>query len=209
MSKLMKKKGLRTFLVIVVVIAAFVLFFKHKGTNNTDNKEKYEGVDFEAVGNDYCRTDTYSIYASAHGESMPEGADNTYDLDVFGYTDSDGVTKRSSVGPDNDKSDALQIPEKGYVEFTVDVKQAGYYSMCAEYYPTTDEDDREFQLKQRWTSMEPCRLAGRTRLRSSVCTRMKKNRRRIIREMRSGRRRSRIRTEAGCRRILRIQPDMR
>ena len=82
MSKLMKKKGLRTFLVIVVVIA-----------------------------------------------------------------DSDGVTKRSSVGPDNDKSDALQIPEKGYAEFTVDVKQAGYYSMCAEYYPTTDEDDRGISIE--------------------------------------------------------------
>lgn len=147
MSKLMKKKGLRTFLVIVVVIAAFVLFFKLKGTSASDNSDKYEGVDFEAVGNDYGRTDTYSIYASAHGESMPEGADNTYDLDVFGYTDSDGVTKRSSVGPDNDKSDALQIPEKGYVEFTVDVKQAGYYSMCAEYYPTTDEDDRGISIE--------------------------------------------------------------
>ena len=31
MSKLMKKKGLRTFLIVVVVIAALVVFFKIKG----------------------------------------------------------------------------------------------------------------------------------------------------------------------------------
>ncbi len=146
MSKLMKKKGLMTFLVVVLIIVAFILFFKLKGSSTSDNSDKYEGVDLQAESG-YGRTDTYSIYASAHGDSMPEGAGNTYDLDVFNYSDSSNVSKRSGVGPDNDKSDALQIPEEGYVEYTVDVRQAGYYNIFAEYYPTTDEDDRGISIE--------------------------------------------------------------
>ena len=146
MSKLMKKKGLMTFLVVVLIIVAFILFFKLKGSSTSDNSDKYEGVDLQAESG-YGRTDTYSIYASAHGDSMPEGAENTYDLDVFDYSDSSNVSKRSGVGPDNDKSDALQIPEEGYAEYTVDVKQAGYYNIFAEYYPTTDEDDRGISIE--------------------------------------------------------------
>ncbi len=147
MSKLIKKKGFRTFLVVVVIIAALALFFKLKGISVSDNSDKYAGVDFEAAGNEYGRTDTYSIYAAAHGDAMPEGAENTYELDVFGYTDSKGVSKRTGVGPDNDKTDALQISEEGYAEYKVNVKQAGYYSMAAEYYPTTDDDDRGIEIE--------------------------------------------------------------
>ena len=40
MSKLMKKKGLRTFLIVVLVIIAFVLFFKLKGSSVSDNSDK-------------------------------------------------------------------------------------------------------------------------------------------------------------------------
>lgn len=147
MSKLIKKKGFRAFLVIVVIIVALVLFFNLKGMSVSDNSDKYAGVDFEAVDNDYGRTDTYSIYAAAHGDAMPEGAENTYEVDVFDYTDGSGVSKRTGVGPDNDKADALQIAEEGYAEYKVNVKQAGYYSMAAEYYPTTDDDDRGIAIE--------------------------------------------------------------
>lgn len=147
MSKLMKKKGLRTFLIVVVVIAAVVAFFKLKGTSTSDNSDKYEGVDLEASSNEYGRTDTYDLYLQAHEDSIPEGEENTYDLDVFGYSDSSNVSKRSDVGPADDKTDALQIPEEGYAEYEVDVKKEGYYNILAEYYPTTDEDDRGISIE--------------------------------------------------------------
>lgn len=147
MSKLIKKKGFRAFLVTVVIIVALVLFFNLKGMSVSDNSDKYAGVDFDAMSNEYGRTDTYSIYAAAHGDAMPEGAENTYELDVFDYTDSKGVSERTGVGPDNDKTDALQISEEGYAEYKVNVKQAGYYSMVAEYYPTTDDDDRGIAIE--------------------------------------------------------------
>lgn len=147
MSKLMKKKGLVTFLVVVIVIAALVLIFKLKGNSTSDNSDKYKDADLTASSDEYGRTDTYAKYVEAHGDAAPEGEDNTYDLDVFDYSDNKNASKRGDVGPDDDKSDALQIPEEGYVEYTVNVKEAGYYNMLAEYYPTTDEDDRGIQIE--------------------------------------------------------------
>ena len=55
MSKLMKKKGLRTFLIVVLVIIAFVLFFKLKGSSVSDNSDKYAGVDFDTMSSEYQR----------------------------------------------------------------------------------------------------------------------------------------------------------
>ena len=147
MSKLMKKKGLRTFLIVVVVIAALVAFFKLKGTSTSDNSDKYEGVELDESAGEYGRTDTYDLYLQAHGDSVPEGEENTYDVEVFGYTDSSNVSKRSDVGPADDKAEALQIPEEGYAEYTVDVKEEGYYNLGVEYYPTTDADDRGIPIE--------------------------------------------------------------
>ena len=63
MSKLMKKKGLRTFLIVVLVIIAFVLFFKLKGSSVSDNSDKYAGVDFDTMSSEYQREGQYSDYA--------------------------------------------------------------------------------------------------------------------------------------------------
>ncbi len=147
MSKLMKKKGLRTFLIIVVVIAALVLFFKIKGTSATDNSDKYKGVDLEAAEGSYGREDRYALYKTAHGDSVPTGEENTYKLDVFGYKNGKDVSTRSGVGPSNDQTEAVQIKEGGSLEYEVNVKTAGYYNMMLEYYPTTDDDDRGVDIE--------------------------------------------------------------
>ena len=147
MSKLMKKKGLRTFLIVVVVIAALVLFFQIKGTNVSDNSDKYEGVDLEAAEEDYGREDRYALYKTAHGDSVPQGEENTYKLDVLGYTDGNSVSRRSGAGPANDQSEAVQIEEEGFAQYEVDIKTAGYYNLMMEYYPTTDEDDRGVDIE--------------------------------------------------------------
>lgn len=149
MSKLMKKKGLRTFLVLVVVVAAVVLFFKLTGSSVSDNSDKYKGVNLDSA-DEYGRSDTYAQYVKSHGDSTPTGEDNTYSVDLFNYSKgSSKISKRSDVGPGNDKSEALQIPEDEYVEFTVNVKEAGYYNFFAEYYPTTDEEDRGIAIESK------------------------------------------------------------
>lgn len=147
MSKLMKKKGLRTFLIVVVVIAALVLFFQIKGTSVSDNSDKYKGVDLEAAEESYGREDRYALYKTAHGDSVPQGEENTYKLDVLGYTDGSSVSKRSGVGPANDQSEAVQIQEEGFAQYEVNVKTAGYYNLMIDYYPTTDEDDRGVDIE--------------------------------------------------------------
>lgn len=147
MSKLKMKKGLTTFLVFVLVVVALVLFFTFKDTSIGDNSDKYEGANLE-TSDGYGRSDTYEQYVSAHENVAPEGEENTYNLDVFGYTDSsEGVQKREAVGPEGDKADAVIIPEEGYATYAVDVKEAGYYCIFGEYYPTTDADDRGINIE--------------------------------------------------------------
>lgn len=101
MSKLMKKKGLRTFLIVVLVIIAFVLFFKLKGISSSDNSGKYAGVDFDSMSNEYQRKGQYSDYVAKRTEdNTPMGTE--YKVDVFKYDQksSHDVSVRDDVGPD-------------------------------------------------------------------------------------------------------------
>lgn len=147
MSKLKEKNGLMTFLAVVVIVVLLVLFFQLKGTSISDNSDKYEGVSLES-SDEYGRSDTYAQYAAAYGDSAPAGAENTYDVDIFGYAESsEDVKKKEDVGPEGDKSAAVVIPEEGYAAYKVNVKEAGYYNLYAEVYPTTDADDRGIQIE--------------------------------------------------------------
>lgn len=147
MSKLKEKKGLMTFLAIVVIVLLIVLFFQLKGTSISDNSAKYKDANLE-TSDDYGRSDTYAQYAAAHGDAAPEGEENTYDVDVFGYADSsEDVIKKEDVGPEGDKTAAVIIPEEGYAAYKLNVKEAGYYNIYAEVYPTTDADDRGIAIE--------------------------------------------------------------
>lgn len=148
MSKLKEKKGLRTFLIVVLVIVALVVFFNIKGSSTTDNSDKYEGADLSATSDDYERTDTYDKYVEAHQKVTP---DAEYNVDLFNAASQKDASKRSNVGPKGAESDALQIAEDGYAEFTVNVKEAGYYNISAVYYPTTDDDDRGIDIETKVT----------------------------------------------------------
>ena len=80
MSKLMKKKGLRTFLIVVLVIIAFVLFFKLKGSSVSDNSDKYAGVDFDTMSSEYQREGQYSDYVAKRTDAnTPSGS---YDIPI-------------------------------------------------------------------------------------------------------------------------------
>ncbi len=145
MSKLKRGQGLIKFLIVVAILVAIVLFFKLKGNKVSDNSAKYKGANLEASGDGYGRTDTYRIYKTEYDDNTPSG-ENV--IDVFDYNDSSTkVSKRASVGPDKDQTDALQIEEEGSAEYTVDIKEDGYYNIKLEYYPTTDDDDRGIALE--------------------------------------------------------------
>ena len=66
MSKLMKKKGLVKFLVVVLILVAVIVFFQIKGTSTSDNSDKYKDVDLTATNDSYGREDTYAKYVTQH-----------------------------------------------------------------------------------------------------------------------------------------------
>ena len=72
MSKLMKKKGLIKFLVVVLILVAVVVFFQIKGTSTSDNSDKYKDVDLTANSDSYGREDTYAKYVTQHEDTRPE-----------------------------------------------------------------------------------------------------------------------------------------
>lgn len=149
MSKLMKKKGLRTFLIVVLVIVAFVLFFKLKGTSVSDNSDKYAGVDFESMSNKYQRSGQYSDYVADRTDAnTPKDAE--YKVDIFDYdkSKSKDVSVRDDVGPEDGKAKAVQVKEGGEVVYSVNVKEAGYYNIRTSYYPSSgEEDDRGIAIE--------------------------------------------------------------
>ena len=99
MSKLMKKKGLRTFLIVVLVIIAFVLFFKLKGSSVSDNSDKYAGVDFDTMSSEYQREGQYSDYVAKRTDAnTPSGS---YDIPVAGFVKKE-TTKNVTVHNDLD-----------------------------------------------------------------------------------------------------------
>lgn len=150
MSKLMKKKGLRTFLVIVLVIIAFVLFFKLKGSSVSDNSDKYAGVDFDAMESDYQREGQYSDYVADRTEANTP-MDDVYDVPVADFVKketTENVTVHNDLGPENEKEEAVLIPEGESAVYSVNVKEAGYYNLRLEYYPSTgDENDRGISIE--------------------------------------------------------------
>lgn len=150
MSKLMKKKGLRTFLVIVLVIIAFVLFFKLKGSSVSDNSDKYAGVDFDAMESDYQREGQYSDYVADRTEANTPMSD-VYDIPVADFVKKEttkNVTVHNDLGPENEKVESVLIPEGESAVYSVNVKEAGYYNLRLEYYPSTgDENDRGISIE--------------------------------------------------------------
>lgn len=149
MSKLMKKKGLRTFLIIVLVIIAFVLFFKLKGTSASDNSDKYAGVDFASMSNEYQRSGQYSDYVANRSEAnTPMDAEHKVDIFDYDKEKSKDVSVRDDVGPESDKAKAVQIKEGGAAVYNVKVDKAGYYNLRVVYYPSSgEEDDRGIAIE--------------------------------------------------------------
>lgn len=150
MSKLMKKKGLRTFLIIVLVILAFVLFFKLKGSSVSDNSDKYAGVDFDSMSSDFQREGQYSDYVAKRTDANTPMND-VYDVPVTGFEKQEttkNVTVHNDLGPENEKEEAVLIPEGESAVYSVDVKEEGFYNLRLEYYPSTgDKDDRGIAIE--------------------------------------------------------------
>ena len=134
---------------VVLVIIAFVLFFKLKGSSVSDNSDKYAGVDFDTMSSEYQREGQYSDYVAKRTDTnTPSGS---YDIPVAGFVKKEttkNVTVHNDLGPENEKSESVLIPEGESAVYSVNVEEEGYYNLNLEYYPSTgDKDDRGIAIE--------------------------------------------------------------
>ena len=130
MLKLLKKKSVYWSAIIIAVIV--VLLVWNGVTKKTDYSDKYKGFDFsqiEAEG----RQDSYAAFLSRYKDAAYPTEEISVDLkaDLSGGEE----YKYIDIGS---KKNVLASYENGYVEFKVNVKNAGMYNLMLTYYPDTD-----------------------------------------------------------------------
>lgn len=136
-KNVLKKKYVYWPLIIIAVVVVLVVWSSLSGVESY--ADKYAGFDFSKVEGE-GREDSYTAYLLRHG-----GADGTavYPSETLSVP----LTKDSVTAGENysfidygGEKDVLASYEGGYVEFKVNVKQAGLYNIYLTYYPDQEEE---------------------------------------------------------------------
>jgi len=122
-------KNLKTFLIVLSVVAAFVLLCVGLSLREVQNfSDKYAGTDFSQEVKGLERTGTYNGYLSEHeGASCP---DASIDVDLFKY-EAEGTVEVYKDYYDVDK--CLFTETESKVTFTVNIPASGFYNVNMEY----------------------------------------------------------------------------
>lgn len=126
----MKKKN--KIIIGILLALAIIFIFVLIPRNGIDNfSEKYAGAsdlykDIEGIGRD----NTYSKYIEKHSDSIyPEG---NIEINASSYVSGEEV----EVYPDFEgETDVVYTSDAAYIEWEVEVPQAGMYQMYMDYYP--------------------------------------------------------------------------
>jgi ABC-type glycerol-3-phosphate transport system substrate-binding protein len=89
---------------------------------------KYAGVNLGGASSG--RTNTYTRYIERYAQVPPSLSD--INIDIFSYTAASGVTPLDNF---EGERRALRTEEESFVEYTVNIAQAGMYNVYIEYYP--------------------------------------------------------------------------
>jgi ABC-type glycerol-3-phosphate transport system substrate-binding protein len=111
---------------IIIVFAALIIFAATR--QEQDFSVKYAG--FDLSGASTGRTNTYSRYIERYIDA-PAGQ-RDIPINVFSWTSAEGVSIIENF--ENDAR-VLRTEEVSYVEYTVNVEQAGLYFIKMEYFP--------------------------------------------------------------------------
>ncbi len=130
MLKLLKKKSVYWSAIIIAVIVFLLIW--NGVTKKTDYSDKYKGFDFSTVEAE-GRKDSYAAFLMRYKDAAYPTGDIVVDLkkltgEKYEFTDID------------DKKGVLKSYENGYVEFTVNVPEAGMYNIKLTYYPDTNKN---------------------------------------------------------------------
>jgi ABC-type glycerol-3-phosphate transport system substrate-binding protein len=111
--------------VIIAIVALFIFTVTRK---EQDFSAKYAG--FNLSGASTGRTNTYSRYMERY-INAPVG-NRDIPINLFAWTSAQGV---STLDNFENEARVLRTEEVGYVEYTIDVEQAGLYFIKMEYFP--------------------------------------------------------------------------
>ncbi len=95
-------------------------------------REKYEGTDLQLNETELGRTDTYSQYLEKEEHQDAAIPNEILPIDLFDYDKGSYGVKKEAVGGENE---TLRMDEKSQVDWTINVKEAGFYNVYLEYYP--------------------------------------------------------------------------
>jgi len=111
---------------VIIVIAVFVILIATR--KEQDFSEKYAG--FDLSGASTGRTNTYSRYIE-HYVNAPIGQ-RDIPVNIFTWTSAQGVSVLENF---EDEARVLRTEEVSYVEYNVNVEQAGLYFIKMDYFP--------------------------------------------------------------------------
>ena len=123
----MKKKKIAVLSIIIIVIAAIVIYAVCK-KDVDDYHEKYEGYDLTSDVEGVSRENTYTEYLSQHESDALATQD--IDLDVCDYTQGEDVKIMTDY---EGEKEVLYTGDDSSVTWEVNVEKAGLYNVFLEY----------------------------------------------------------------------------
>ena len=111
---------------VVIIIAALIILTASR--RESDFSEKYLG--FDLSGASTGRTNIYLRYMERHA-GAPAGTRNI-PIDIFSWSSASGVSVLNNF---EGEARVLRTEEQGYVEFSVNVENAGLYFIHIDYFP--------------------------------------------------------------------------
>jgi len=125
MNKFLDLKKILWIAAIIVVVVLIVLLARRK---EPDFFEKYAG--FDLSGASTGRTNIYSRYIERYA-NVPAGRRDIH-IDIFEWASAEGVSVLENF---ENTARVLRTEESSFVEYTVNVEQAGLYNIYMEYFP--------------------------------------------------------------------------
>ncbi len=117
-----KKKYISIIILLAIAVALMaVLIF----VNRDDKKQDSSYTEYT----DYAPENSYAAYMETHKDA--DMATKEVSINAMDYTDSEGDVQ--SYGEYEGKRDIVLTPAQGYVEWTVQIPQTGFYQMKVDY----------------------------------------------------------------------------
>ena len=115
-------------IILIAVIATAAAFFFISGRIEQDFTEKYAGYDLSGASTG--RTNTYSRYLERYANA-PAGRQDV-PIDIFSWADAEGVSVLENF---EGEARVLRTEESSFVEYVINIEQAGLYFMQMDYFP--------------------------------------------------------------------------